>query len=182
MATNLRRNSRNITIFTLIFLFSPYLALLSQTPPVSCPQNLAQLTEKLLKDLPGYANRVIQRSRLLRDSPYTSYIILAGQPEFEPLPLKSQQYQPFFADDTQQVFFTTLERHYRTRQGVTYQSYHWLFLTKIDNKWQLVKVISQLASLNEDDIPLPPKDSTDGAIGQGIRLWLRDCNVSGLKN
>ncbi len=149
----------------------------AQNPPDNCPQSLETLTDDLLKDLPAYANRVIQRSRLSNDSFDNSYIILAGRPEFEPLPLQTAQYQPIFPDATEQLFFTTLERHYRTQQAVTFQSFHWVFFSKIKGKWQLIKVLSQLTALESESIPLPPEDTTNGVIGQGIRLWLRDCNT-----
>ncbi|MEG4320747.1 MULTISPECIES: hypothetical protein [unclassified Microcoleus] len=57
-----------------------------------CPADLEALVDRLLQDLPSYANRVIVRSNF---SPNTNtppvdalpQIILAGRPEFEPLPL-----------------------------------------------------------------------------------------------
>jgi hypothetical protein len=162
-------------LLTCIFLQNVGLSANSQEKDAACPQTLPKLTEKMLTDLPSYSNRVTQRSRLLREYSNTSYIILAGQPEFKPLPLENLQYQPIFPNSTQQFFFTTLERHYLNNRAVTYESYYWVFLTQEGGKWRLVKVLTALAALNADDVPLPPQDATDGIIGQGIQLWLRDC-------
>ncbi|MGK7932341.1 MAG: hypothetical protein AB4041_13050 [Microcystaceae cyanobacterium] len=161
--------------FAIVFVLGTPFPLQSQEKSPSCPDNLPELSEKLLTDLPSYTNRVIQRSQLTRYPFEDTYIILASQGEFEPLPLKNLQYQPVFPNSTEQLFFTTLERHYLNQRVVTYQSYYWVFLERDNDKWYLVKVLSALASLNEDDVPLPPQDATQGAIGQGIQLWLRDC-------
>ncbi len=149
----------------------------------ACPSDVETLAELMLKDLPSYANRVIQRERL-RDRPFPAslYIIVAGKPEFEPLPLTNRQYQPVLPDTAQQVFFTTLERQYGQESVVDLQNYYWLFLTPTDDGWRSVMLFSQLASLNEGDLPLPPQDASDGAIGQGIRLWLRDCRAGAIRS
>lgn len=178
MAANLRRNCRHLIILSILCFWGIPLPLLSQEVDQSCPDNLSDLSEKLLTDLPSYTNRVIQRSQLTRTPFNDTYIIVAGQPEFEPLTLTHQQYKPIFPNSTQQLLFTTLERHYINQRSTTYESYYWVFLTQENEQWYLVKVLSALASLNENDVPLPPQDATDGAIGQGIQLWLRDCNFS----
>ncbi len=148
----------------------------------SCPSDLERLTELMLKDLPSYANRVIQRERL-RDRPFppSLYVLVAGRPEFEPLPLTNLQYEPVLKDTAQQVFFTTLERQYGEQRVVELENYYWLFLTQTEEGWRSVSLFSQLASLNDGDLPLPPKDASNGAIGQGIRLWLRDCRAGALR-
>jgi hypothetical protein len=59
----------------------------AEEPSVStCSQPLETLIARMLTDLPSYANRVIQRSK---SSPgeMRGYILLAGQAEFDPLPL-----------------------------------------------------------------------------------------------
>ena len=61
------------------------------------------------------------------------------------------------------------------------ENYHWLFLTKTSEGWKLVTVYSQLAALNPDDVPLPPIETSQGTIGQAIRLWLRDCQAGALR-
>jgi hypothetical protein len=60
----------------------------------TCPENLEALIGQMLPDLPGYANRVLRREPTLdqrgatRESPFLKiYVITAGNPEFEPLPL-----------------------------------------------------------------------------------------------
>lgn len=148
----------------------------------TCSTDLERLIERMLKDLPNYANRVSQRSRVRGlESPTLTYIILAGRPEFEPLPLSNQQYEPFFPNSTQQVFFTTLERQYTGGKAITLQSYHWAFLTQSDEGWRLVSLFSRLADLSPEDLPLPPENTTKGVIGQAMGLWLRDCRFNAIR-
>lgn len=149
----------------------------------SCPRDLKTLTNLLLKDLPSYTNRVIQRSRKLdRNYDIATYILLAGRPEFKPLPLKSLQYTPVLPDTSQQIFFTTLERQYSSDRVIKRQNYHWLFLTQTPDGWRLVLVFTQFGSSREDEPPNPPQESSNGAIGQAIRLWLRDCRAGEIEN
>ncbi|WP_267384018.1 hypothetical protein [Cyanobacterium sp. uoEpiScrs1] len=156
----------------------------SQNTPqlTSCPSDLQKLTELMLKDLPSYTNRVIQRKGL-KDRPFSPslYVLVIGKPEFEPLPLTNLQYQPVLKDTAQQVFFTTLERQYGEESQVTLENYYWLFLAQTEKGWRAVMLFSQLASLNDGGLPLPPKDASNGPIGQGIRLWLRDCRAGVIK-
>ena len=143
-----------------------------------CPADLETLVDRLLQDLPSYANRVIVRSGF---SPKTStppgyalpQIILAGRPEFEPLPLNSGEALP---ENASQVFITTLERQYRGRQRVEIQQYHWLFLTKTENGWELVKIVSRFGTV-ADVRPLLPSEGEKSEIAEAIRLWLRDCRA-----
>lgn len=149
---------------------------------VACPSDLETLMTWMLKDLPGYGNRVTQRARRGdRTVDVYNYIVLAGEPEFEPLPLTNLQYEPVLPDDTKQVFFTTLERQYNKTEVVLLQNYYWLFLTPSSDGWRSVLLFSQLADLEQDDLPLPPQDAMNGAIGQGIRLWLKDCRAGVLR-
>lgn len=154
-------------------------------PPAACPENLEALTALMLRDLPSYANRVVQRS--FDRTPRTfgtgipatrqlGTILLAGRPEFEPLTLGPGVYAPTSpqADQPQQIFFTTLERQYARDRIVTLQHYHWLFLTKGDG-WLFVALFSQLGDTPPDEPPTPPQNTSEGDIAQGIRLWLRDC-------
>jgi hypothetical protein len=147
-----------------------------------CPTNIETLTDQLLKDLPSYSNRVIQRSRLLPQEIDTfSYILLAGRPEFEPLKIESNQYDPVFEETTEQIFFTTLERRYFQGKLNQVQSYHWLFLTQTTTGWKLVMLFSQLGSGLENQPPLPPQETSFGVIGQGVKLWLRDCEAGAIQ-
>ena len=144
-----------------------------------CPADLETLVDRLLPDLPSYANRVIVRSHL---SPKTStppgyalpQIILAGRPEFEPLPLNSGDALP---ENASQVFITTLERQYRGGKPVEIQQYHWLFFTKTEKGWELAKIVSRFGTA-ADIRPLLGQDS-QSEIAEAIRLWLRDCHAKG---
>jgi len=142
-----------------------------------CPADLETLVARLLQDLPSYANRVIVRSGF---SPKTStppgyglpQIILAGRPEFEPLPLNSGDALP---ENASQVFITTLERQYRGGKRVEIQQYHWLFFTKTEKGWELAKIVSRFGTA-ADIRPLLGQDS-ESEIAEAIRLWLRDCHA-----
>ena len=144
-----------------------------------CPADLETLVDRLLQDLPSYANRVIVRSHF---SPNTStppgyalpQIILAGRPEFEPLPLNSGEALP---ENASQVFITTLERQYRGGKPVEIEQYHWLFFTKTKNGWELAKIVSRFGTA-ADIRPLLGQDS-ESEIAEAIRLWLRDCHAKG---
>ncbi|MEG4023374.1 hypothetical protein [Microcoleus sp. S13C4] len=149
--------------------------LLARSP---CPADLETLVDRLLQDLPSYANRVIVRSHF---SPNTNtppgyalpQIILAGRPEFEPLPLNFEDALP---ENASQVFITTLERQYRGDKRVEIQQYHWLFLTKTENGWELVKIVSRFG--NAADVrPLLRGEGEKSEIAEAIRLWLRDCRA-----
>ncbi len=136
----------------------------------NCPADLENLTDELLKNLPSYVNRVIQRGRRLERDVY-SYVIVAGNPEFKPIDLNQLQYTPVFPESTQQVFFTTLEREHGSGSTLTTQHYHWLFLTQTTSGWRLVMLFSRSSSTT------PLRESSNSAIGEGIRLWLRDCRA-----
>ncbi|MBW4493244.1 MAG: hypothetical protein KME26_09195 [Oscillatoria princeps RMCB-10] len=154
-----------------------------------CPKDLETLIQPLLRDLPSYANRVIQRSRLRGLNYESSYVLLAGRPEFEPLPLGPGRSEPAISspsgekpagrseDDPRQVFITTLERNYSSGQAVQLQHYHWLFLTKTESGWRLAMMFSRLGTYPAGNPPLPPRDNSNGAIAQAISTWLRDCRA-----
>ncbi|KOP25419.1 hypothetical protein AMR41_18690 [Hapalosiphon sp. MRB220] len=145
-------------------------------------QNIEILTTNLLRDLPSYANRVIQRARRInRKTDVFSYVLLAGRPEFTPLPLNSSGDIPkelkYSAKDVNQVFFTTLERQYIGKKVVELQQFHWLFLTKAENGWWMVMMFSRTGSDPKQEPPTPPQDSSNGVVAQGIKTWLRDCRA-----
>ena len=157
-------------------------------PPAACPDDLQTLTSLLLRDLPSYANRVTQRTFLSFDTTTASsdrstqrnrpgYVLLAGHPEFEPLSLGPGEYvsTPDVEAATQQVFFSTLERQYVNDRPINLQHYHWVILAQDADAWWLVTMRSQIGILPANQPPTPPEDTTQGAIGQAIRLWLRDC-------
>jgi len=149
-----------------------------------CPQTIEPLTEQLLKDLPSYANRVIQRTKLpLRTQDNSTYFILAGQPEFNPLMENLQgNYFPVFpeaeSETVKQVFFTILERRYSKKAVHSVESYHWLFLTKTAQGWYLVTLYSRFGLRDRNHPPTPPQETSNGLIGTAIQLWLRDCRFS----
>jgi hypothetical protein len=142
-----------------------------------CPEDLETLIDRLLPALPSYANRIIMRSRF---SPSTKtppgyvqpQIILAGRPEFEPLPLNSEDAIP---ENATQVFITTLERHYREGKAVNIQQYHWLFFIKNAQGWELAKSVSRFG--NAADIRPFLSQNSESEFAEAIRLWLRDCQA-----
>lgn len=136
--------------------------------PAQCPQDLNPLVEQLLGDLPGYGNRVIQRTAIAGKADW--YFVLAGRSELDPLPLRQQQYNPT-PGEMQQVFFTTLERHYSPQQLTTNQGFYWLFLTREDGKWQFLRLFTRF------DAVTPVKDVSQGVLGQAIAQWFTDCHA-----
>lgn len=180
-------------VFSVIFClltFNPLLPLKAQEPAgpdfrSRCPADLDTLMTDLLQDLPGYVNRVIQRTS---GNYVPRYVIVASQAEFEPLPqgpgpnntpvsrLPSRQELLEPADDIRQVFFTTLERYYAVTDGVKYEQFHWLFLTRTADGWRLVLMYSR-TSYPQGAVPTPPRDSSDSEMARAIRLWLKDCRA-----
>lgn len=145
----------------------------------SCPSDIRELTPLLLEDLPSYSNRVIQRTQDYNQAAgIENYIITAGEAEFEPLDLPRLQYNPIDDKDPEQVFFTVLERQYIDNKIVDIQTYHWLFLTHTDSGWRTVMMFSRFGNSSENKPPAPPRETTNGIIGQGVRLWLKDCRAS----
>jgi hypothetical protein len=145
-------------------------------------QKLEILTTQLLQDLPNYANRATQRARRRsRKSDLFSYMLMAGRPEFTPLPLNPGGYSANADDNStsgvEQVFFTTRERQYIGGKAVELQQFHWLLLTKTPNGWRLVMMFSQTGLDSAKQLQSPPRDSSKSAIAQAINTWLRDCEA-----
>ncbi|WP_204140885.1 hypothetical protein [Halomicronema sp. CCY15110] len=151
-------------------------------PPMVCPQNVETLTTGLLRDLPSYANRVARRTLgTTPDDTQFGTMLLAGRAEFEPLPLETLAFEPVADDATQQVFFTTLERRYLDDETIRQEQYHWLFLVPTAEGWRLTLMFSRLAAADQPSRPpTPPQESSDGIMGQAVRLWLRDCRAGTL--
>jgi hypothetical protein len=150
-------------------------------------QSLETLTTQFLQDLPSYANRASQRARRLsRATEVFSYMVVAGRPEFEPLPLNPGDYTrdtlTTVSEGVEQVFFTTLERQYIAGKAIELQLFHWLFLTKTESGWQFVMMLSQIGSYPKNQPPTPPQDSSNGVVAQGIKAWLRDCRAGSLRS
>lgn len=149
-------------------------------------QNLEALTTQLLRDLPSYANRASQRARRLsRATDVYSYMVVAGRPEFAPLPLNADGYTADSVKTTsvgvEQVFFTTLERQYSAGKAVQLQQFHWLFLTKTKSDWRFVMMFSQTGLHPKNQPPTPPRDSSNGDIAQAVNAWLRDCRAGSVR-
>ena len=158
-------------------------------PSSACPTDLRVLATQLLADLPSYANRVNIRSlgEPERELSPRSSVLVASAPDFTPLALTTSAGEPDVEPNPalQQVFFTTLERQYLADQAVSLQHYHWLFLAPTADGWHLALLYSSLGAYPAADEPgsvaprppTPPQESSDGSIGQAIRLWLRDCRA-----
>jgi len=144
----------------------------------SCPDDVTQLASLMLKDLPKYSNRVIQRSQSLnRKAGIRRYIITATQAEFEPLDLPRIKYSSTDQEQPKQLFFTVAEKQYNKTKITTSQTFHWLFLTQTKAGWQEVLMFSRFANSKVENPPTPPRETTNGIIGQGVQLWLRDCRA-----
>jgi hypothetical protein len=147
-------------------------------------QSIETLTTQLMRDLPSYANRAVQRARRLsRSVDVYPYILVAGKPEFQPLPLNPgiDTANNYASEGVEQVFFTTLERKYINKKAVELQQFHWLFLTKTNLGWQVVMMFTQTGEYPVKSPIAPPRDSSNGAIAQGVKLWLRDCHAGSVR-
>ena len=105
---------------------SPYLR-----PQAACPDDLATLSALLIRDIPGYTNRIIQSSVADIPTAYRpSYVITASFPERMPLEIRDRVYttDADSGDLLEQVFFTTLERQYSGLEATSLSHFHWLFL------------------------------------------------------
>lgn len=167
-------------LFNILPLFSQenYPNLKGKNRIKKCPNNLEFLGNKLVQDIPSYANRVIQKSRKSSQEIQTIplYIIIASKPEFEPISLTQNQYQTNTNEEVKQIFFTTLERQYlRENKVIETQNYHWLLLTETSQGWRMIMILSRFGSSNPNQISSPPKNTTNGIMGQAVKLWFRDC-------
>ncbi|MGB5631356.1 MAG: hypothetical protein WBM86_01085 [Waterburya sp.] len=154
----------------------------SREDSFSCPDDVKELTALLLNDLPAYSNRVIQRTQNLNQlAGIENYIITANKAEFEPLGLPRLQYNRIDSQDPKQVFFTVLERQYFNNKMVVIQTYHWLFLTQTDSGWRTVMMFSRFGNAAENLPPTPPRETTNGIIGQGVQSWLKDCRAGAVR-
>lgn len=154
-------------------------------PSLKCPGDVETLTALMLKDLPSYANRVMQRSRRSVRTPSSAIsVLVAGRPEFEPLTLGPGPYTPPASasdlEPPQQVFFTTLERQYRGGKASYTQLYHWLFLTQTPEGWRVATMFSRIGS-SSGRPPTPPQESSKGVVGQAVNIWLRDCRAGAIR-
>jgi hypothetical protein len=153
----------------------------SRLTTVCSTQSLENLTSQLLQDLPSYANRATQRARRRsRSSDVYSYMLVAGRPEFAPLPLNLDK-STSNTTEVEQVFFTTLERQYIAGKAVESQQFHWLLLTKSNTGWRFVMMFTQIGSYPQKQVVSPPRDSSNGVVAQAIKTWLRDCRAGSMQ-
>ncbi len=180
-----------VAIALLALGFTPSGFALSSTPPIlskkACPTEVEPLTILLLRDLTGYANRVITRSTQRSAITSMNSVLTAGRPEFAPLPLKSGTDSPPDSD-LQQVFFTTLERQNTAGRSFDLQQHHWLFLAKTTSGWRLALMFTRTRSPTDistrtpiGEPTTPPRESSQGIIGQAVQIWLRDCNAGTIR-
>jgi hypothetical protein len=127
----------------------------------------------------------MQRSRRLSRTSSFSYVVVAGRPEFAPLPLTPSQLPPTSpaseGEAPKQVFLTTLERQYIAGKAVEFQLYHWLFLTQTPGGWRLALMFSRIGSSSPGRAPTPPQESSNGIVGQAVITWLRDCSAGSIR-
>lgn len=162
----------------MVFGLSGWLTTTGAIAEPQCSENINEILPQMLEDIPSYGNRVIQQARKLdRQVDTYSYVLIASKAEFEPLSLKTQQYEPIVADTTEQAFFTTLEKQYIDEQLVTFEKYYWIFLTPTERGWQLVHLLYRLRQSDPDYPITPPRDNTRGIVGRAAEIWLRDYNA-----
>jgi hypothetical protein len=150
-------------------------------PRTTCPAELNTLVPALLRDLPAYMNRQYARV-VTRQVGSMSYAIAASQPDFTPLPAESSEYASPVDPNLHQVFFTVLERQYGERGMAEFQNYHWLFLSKTPEGWEIALMFSRFGRYPNDNEPLTrPRDSSQSLTAQAIRTWLRDCRAGAVK-
>jgi len=163
----------------------PSVALASS--PATCPAKVEPLIGLMLQDLPNYANRILRRSRILDDpeDDFSSTVIIAGNPEFEPLPLSPldiSQIDPLSKPNpTHQVFFTTLTRNYSSGKTYNTQNYYWMFLVQTESGWRLFSLLSSFGTSADGNPPSPPRESVNGVMGQAVKRWLRDCRAGSVR-
>jgi hypothetical protein len=146
--------------------------------PNTCPVKLDSLTNLLVRDLPSYANRIVQQRRKRSDKLYSS-IVMASIPELKPIEIASQEYPPRFPQAAPtQVFISTLENQYTGIQSVQLQQFHWLFLANTKLGWRLVNIYSRTSGSASASMPItPPIESSKTIVGEAIRIWLNDCHL-----
>ena len=145
-------------------------------PQALCPDDFDTLSTLLVRDIPSYTNRILQSSVADISTAYRpAYVIIASQPDQVPLEIKDRVYttQPDSIQQLQQLFFTTLERQYSGLEATSISHFHWLFLAPDEDGWQMVFMLSTIDAENE--VLLPPRDSSQGSVGQAVQRWLEDC-------
>jgi hypothetical protein len=145
--------------------------------PRSCPANVSSLAELLVRDLPSYTNRVIQRRRKISDKLYSS-ILAVGKPDLTPIAIVSREYPSQFPQAAPaQLFISSLERQYTGIKSTDLQQFHWLFLAKTNLGWRLVNIYTRTSTgtRTNESLITPPIESSKSSIAEAVRLWLNDC-------
>ena len=150
--------------------------LIFASTPQTCPVKLDSLSNLLVRDLPGYTNRLIQQRRNRTDKLYSS-IVTASMPELKPIETISHEYPARFPQSAPtQIFISTLERQYTGLQSSQLQQFHWLFLAQTRQGWRLVNIYSRTSSFPTANTTIsPPTESSKTVVGEAIRIWLNDC-------
>lgn len=185
-------------------------------PPMTCPADVETLTALMIRDIPNYTNRVLQRTsavlqwteadelrlaagELVRQPYRPSHVLIAGQINLEPLDLADYTYttSPEAGGPIEQVFFTTRSRQYsqqslgNTDSGISQnisrnisteeiEEFHWAFLTQTTDGWRLAFMFSSVDDVDNHRPALPPRENSQGSVGQAIQLWLRDCRAGAI--
>jgi hypothetical protein len=146
--------------------------------PSTCPVKLDSLTNILVRDLPSYANRLIQQRRKRTDTLYSS-IVTASMPDLKPIEIVSREYPPRFPQAAPtQVFISTLERQYTGIKSAQLQQFHWLFIAQTKLGWRLVNIYSRTSGSPSANVLItPPIESSNTIVGEAIRVWLNDCHL-----
>ena len=150
--------------------------------PTACPQDFDTLTNLLVRDIPSYTNRILQSSVADIPTAYRpTYVIAANHPERVPLEIKDRVYTTNSNDSEplRQLFFTTLERQYSGLETISVSHFHWLFLAPSDDGWEMVFMFSAIEA--DDSVQLPPRDSSQGSVGQAVKRWLTDCKAEAVE-
>ena len=143
----------------------------------TCPEAIESMSALLVRDLPSYGNRAIIRGRSRSDMAELTQIVVASQPELETIAVTSLKPDP----NLHQVFLTTLERQASAQKIYEFQQFHWIFLVKTRAEWRLVKSFSRTSRYPKGDWITEIHDSSQGAIAQGIKTWLRDCAAGSIQ-
>jgi len=159
-----------------------YAVPLVASPPSVCPAKLDSLANLLTRDLPSYANRLIQQRRRRTDPLYSS-LITASAPELQPLPVISREYPPNFPQAApQQVFITTLENQYTGNRSAQLQQFHWLFLAQTRQGWRLANIYTRTGGFPlSNQLITPPIESSKTIVGEAIAIWLNDCYLGKIR-
>jgi hypothetical protein len=141
----------------------------------ACPTTIEPLAKLLARDLPSYANRAALKNGTRFQVPGMSQVIIASQPNLEPLELPGTQ--QVSDPNLHQLFITTLERQTFNQKTNKFQQYHWLFLVQTREGWKLSQSFSRISPYPLVSRITPPRESSQGITAQAIKTWLRDCQA-----